>query len=182
MIKEIFGTLLLGLAAQGCMVSEVLYVDGRFSPAEQADIQAASDEWVRATGMHVDMVFGTDVNDSSHKRLLVRDASEADVNDDHQRAFFASHLQASGNTNITHGPSGVTGERIDIVVSRVPAGSFRALVTHEFGHHLGMEGKHVDDPKALMNANVGASCITHSDAVGYCASVGCDPETINFCK
>lgn len=174
--------------APACATSEVLYVDARFTAAEQADIQAASDEWERATGSGVDLVFNADVSNKSYKRVMVRDASDADL-DDHGRAQFANFPTVAGNTHIQHGPFGVTGERLDILMTRLPVddngvavkGVFQVMVMHEFGHHLGLENMHSPVKGTLMNLRAGAACVTHDDAALWCQHFGCDPEGVRYC-
>jgi len=181
--------LALTFALPACTTSEVLYVDARFSATEQADIQAASDEWARATGVGVDLVFGADISHESFHRVMVRDASPDEL-EDHARTNFDTFPTIAGNTHVWHGPFGVTGERLDILVPRLPLDAdgqidrynFRVLVMHEFGHHLGMPG-HVDDPHALMNGvHAGSPCVTHADAVGFCAAIGCNAASVEVCR
>lgn len=171
----------------GCGISEVVYVDARFTPDEQVDIQAASDEWERATGVGIDMVFNVDVSDSSGRRVMIR-ATSIDQLKPYAQKSFTQFPGRSGQTEVHRDKYvgmkfGVTWEEIIILVPRIKREDFRALVTHEFGHHLMDPNKsHSLDPEALMNQRMGADCVTRSDAALYCSALNCDPSTIKACR
>ena len=175
---------LLFLLLSGCMTSEVLYVDSRFTPTEVVDIQAASDEWYRATGQHVDLAFGSSL---AHDRVMIRVESEAELTDEERSMYdgnpcYPGHGGTAALTKIYDGPFGVTGERLTVLMSCTSPEFFRRLVMHEFGHHLGLTHMHSSDPRALMYYDgINAECVTYYDAVLWCTRWKCDPETINYC-
>ncbi len=164
----------------GCSASEVIYVDSRFTADEVAKIEAGAAEWHRAAGVDIDLVFGADISNDTGRRILVRAANLGEVSDQVRETLLANP-HATGSTVSDAGPLGTLSERIDIVVERMELGTdFLRTVTHEFGHHLGMH--HIKDSSALMNDGpIGSSCVTHADAIAFCAELGCDAETIHFC-
>lgn len=168
----------------GCAVSDAVYVDRRFTPDEQVEIQKAADYWCDATGgaACVDLVFGARVGRLSTtatdgRRVLVR-ATEAEA----MRA--PSPLLRKGDNGVrwlNYDELGVRAEEVIVVVpSRIEPGFFRTVVAHELGHHFDLN--HVAAAGALMftkgdtpegRAHVDAECLTAADAAELCNSHDC---------
>src|SRR5712691_10683509 len=88
--------LLISLAAPACSPSEALYVDSRFTDAEVIDIKAAAEEWNRATGADIDLVFGADVGNDSGRRIMVRASNMGDMSE-HEQDVFSAQGRRAGN-------------------------------------------------------------------------------------
>ena len=160
--------------ATGCLGSPI-YVDERFTPEEEATIQAAAGVWSTATNgkATVDLIFGqrVDLRDTG-RRVMVRAGSRAAEN--------AYELFRDGDPGGRH--ESWDSEVIVIVPERMDGIDMKYVVTHELGHHFGIH--HVADVTAIMYFQPNprsAHCLTREDLIAFCGANTCNPEPMLAC-
>ena len=168
------GVFALTAFAAGC-VGGPIYVDERFTPEEEKEIQAAADVWSAATNGkgNVDLIFGqrVDLRDT-HRRVMVRAGGRAAEN--------AYELFREGDPGGRH--ESWDSEVIVIVPERMVGIDMKYVVIHELGHHFGVH--HVADETAIMYFQPNpksAHCLTIEDLRAFCGANACNPETMNPC-
>jgi hypothetical protein len=152
-----------------------IYVDDRFTPEEEREIQAAADVWSAATNGKgsVDLVFGqrVDLRDTG-RRVMVRAGARAAEN--------AYDLFRDGDPGGRH--ESWDSEVIVIVPERMVGIDLKYVVIHELGHHFGVH--HVADESAIMYFQPNpksAHCLTRADLRAFCGSNACDSEAMRPC-
>ena len=167
---------LLALSAFGAgCIGGPIYVDDRFTPEEEKEIQAAADAWSAATNgkASVDLIFGqrVDLRDTG-RRVMVRAGERAAEN--------AYDLFREGDPGGRH--ESWDSQVIVIVPERMVGIDMKYVVIHELGHHFGIH--HVADQAAVMYFQPNpksAHCLTREDVRAFCGANACDPESMNPC-
>jgi hypothetical protein len=160
--------------ASGCLGTPI-YVDERFTPAEEQSIQEAASVWNVATNgkATVDLVFGqhVDLHDTG-RRVMVRAGGRAAEN--------AFELFREGDPGGRH--ESWDSEVIVIVPERMDGIDLKYVVTHELGHHFGVH--HVSDETAIMYFQPNPKsvhCLTRVDLSAFCGANACNPESMQGC-
>jgi hypothetical protein len=171
---RMLAVLALTAFAVGC-VGGPIYVDERFTPEEEREIQAAADVWASATNGKgsVDLVFGqrVDLKDTG-RRVMVRAGGRAAEN--------AYQLFREGDPGGRH--ESWDSEVIVVVPERMIGIDLKYVVIHELGHHFGIH--HVADETSIMYFQPNPKsvhCLTREDLKAFCAANACNPESMNAC-
>ena len=153
----------------GCIPTEVWKVDSRFTPEERAVIDQAAEAWTNV-GANIILAHGHRVNGmEASGRYIVRGTERTA---DQIAAWYGSpplSPDALGK-HVTY-----TGkEAIIIVADRHRRTPLSHVVTHEFGHSLGID--HVDDERAIMyhaGSDKSLHCVTSVDIMAFCGVNDC---------
>jgi hypothetical protein len=167
------------------------YVSAKFSPIEEQHIAEAARAWEAASldGVHIDLVFGADVEptvgSATGRRIIAK------VTDAEWAASDIDDVQpvGLGVTETVREPS--YSYQAMLLNVAIPPARFRATVMHEFGHSLGMV--HVHDARALMCGDrpdcaldardrfVAGGCIGSADVAELMRGHGDDLRGVQVC-
>lgn len=140
------------LLGSGC-IGQAWYVDSRFTPAEEAQIQAAADSWMAGGGAPIDLVFGQHVTGlETNQRVIVRA---------HDRSAEVLWPKFSDPAYNGFEIEGWDETKIILDVDRIDADKFQRTIAHELGHAYGL--CHSVDEQTLMFEVPGAPGPTSED-------------------
>jgi len=124
----------------GCM-GKPFFVDERFSPEEEAQIQWGADSWAAIGAEPIDFIWRqrVDVSDTG-RRVVVR------VHD--KLALQTSQKFSEGCVAVEQ--YGLGYERIVVDVDRMTTEDMGMYLSHEFGHHY-LGPQHSNEPDSIMN-------------------------------
>lgn len=180
-------TLVIVLALLTGCAGPTIFVDSRFTSEEQQQIQAAGDEWNRATSGHADiqLAFGFFARgDRSGKRVIVRRSGPAPAS--------ANGAVTDAHTGF-HKFLGVTlDEQMDVFVDQLAAEGtpLQTAVQHELGHSVGIGVGYGDDGYGHTNernavmypvAKGVGPCVGVADLRLYCEANDCGVTRMHPC-